>query len=165
MSKVVELELLRSVRIASPCSMRWEDMNGDGRTRHCEQCGLHVHDISNMSESEAEAFLRSAIGAGRVCASLFRRADGTILTKDCPIGLRAARERAGRVLARAAAVIGLIVTAAVLAAKGEKNAMGRARIAQLQPFKLVYERFNPPAPTRLMGDICIPIPPRTPTPK
>ncbi|HVR40948.1 MAG TPA: carboxypeptidase-like regulatory domain-containing protein, partial [Thermoanaerobaculia bacterium] len=36
---------------------------------------------------------------GRVCARLYRRADGTVLTRDCPTGLRALRRRASRVAA------------------------------------------------------------------
>jgi hypothetical protein len=30
---------------------------------------------------------------GKLCIRLFRRADGTVLTKDCPIGLQALRKR------------------------------------------------------------------------
>ena len=90
--------LLDSISIASPCSADWNQMAGDARSRFCAACKLHVHDLSAMTATEATALLRTA-GQGRVCVRLFRRADGTVLTRDCPVGLRqklrAAWARAG----------------------------------------------------------------------
>jgi hypothetical protein len=92
--------LLDRVVIASPCSADWHSMTGDDKRRFCAQCRLHVHDLSAMTGAEAERLLRRA-GEGRVCVRLFRRADGTVLTKDCPVGFRA---RVRRAWARAAAL-------------------------------------------------------------
>jgi len=97
----VQKELLDRLRIASPCSVGWERMSGDDRVRFCDQCNLHVYNISAMTSEQAAALIAGA--QGRVCARLYRRADGTILTRDCPVGLRALRrrisKRAGAVLA------------------------------------------------------------------
>jgi hypothetical protein len=92
--------LLDRVSIASPCSADWQSMTGDDKRRFCAQCRLHVHDLSAMTTAEAEQLLRRA-GEGRVCVRLFRRADGTVLTKDCPVGFRA---RVRRAWARAVAL-------------------------------------------------------------
>jgi hypothetical protein len=83
------------LRIASPCPASWEKMTGDDRVRFCDQCNLHVYNISEMTRKQAEALIAKT--EGRICAKLHRRADGTVLTKDCPVGLRAIRRRVSRV--------------------------------------------------------------------
>ena len=92
------------LRIATPCPISWEQMTGDNRVRHCDHCDLNVYNISELSRIEAEALIAST--EGRLCARLFRRADGTVLTKDCPVGLRAVRMRLSK---RAAAMFAAIV--------------------------------------------------------
>ena len=159
------LELLGQVRIASPCPMKWEEMErtGDDAVRHCGACRLSVHNLSDMSPERAEAFLREHVGsAGRVCAAFFRRADGTILTRDCPVGLRAARQRAHRVAARIAAMIGLALTGGLLFGS-QRSEGAAARVRSLQPFARISEWISPtpppPPPTRLIrGEVCVPAP-------
>ena len=99
------------LRIATPCPISWEQMTGDSRVRFCGHCQLNVYNISELSRIEAEALIVST--EGRICARLYRRGDGTILTKDCPVGLRALRIRVSK---RAAAVFAAIasISAAVL---------------------------------------------------
>ena len=75
---------LNSVRIASPCSADWNKMYGSERKRYCSECKLNVYNLSDMSQREAENFLINS--EGRVCLRVFRRKDGTVLTKDCPVG-------------------------------------------------------------------------------
>ena len=90
---------LAKLQIASPCSASWDEMRGDDRVRFCDHCQKNVFNISAMTEREAERLIEAT--EGNLCARLFRRADGTILTEDCPVGLAAARKR----VARAAAVV------------------------------------------------------------
>jgi hypothetical protein len=82
---------LDQINIASPCPMQWEELAGDERKRFCAQCGLNVYNISAMTKAEAESFIANA--EGRICAKLYRRADGAIMTRDCPVGLRAVRKK------------------------------------------------------------------------
>ena len=77
------------LRIASPCSVSWDSMEGDARKRHCGQCKLDVYNISEMTRAEIQDLLRGA--KGRTCIQLFRRHDGTVLTRDCPARLRRIR--------------------------------------------------------------------------
>jgi hypothetical protein len=86
---------LERARVASPCQVSWDSMTGDDKVRFCQQCQLHVYNIAEMTRGQAEALM--ARTEGRICARLYRRADGTILTKDCPVGLRAFRRRVGRI--------------------------------------------------------------------
>jgi hypothetical protein len=81
--------MLDNVQVAKPCSADWGKMPGDARVRHCCECQLGVYNLSEMTRPEAEAFLRKA--TGRVCIRIYRRADGTVITRDCPKGLAAVR--------------------------------------------------------------------------
>jgi len=73
---------LEDVRIASPCKASWRKMKGDDRVRNCAKCSLNVYNISEMTREEAaELITRSE---GRLCIRLWRRRDGTVITKDCP---------------------------------------------------------------------------------
>ncbi|HEV2864728.1 MAG TPA: hypothetical protein VGX48_27260 [Pyrinomonadaceae bacterium] len=86
---------LDHVRVAAPCPADWDRMVGDDRARFCNQCSLHVYNLSGMTRREAETFVSNA--EGRVCVRYYRRRDGTILTKNCPVGLRAIRQKVSRV--------------------------------------------------------------------
>src|SRR5688572_18299741 len=101
MGKTVSLGLLDSIQIASPCTASWEAMTGDDRSRFCSECRLSVYNIAAMTREEAEALIVEK--EGRLCARIYRRADGTVLTRDCPVGLRAVRAKMVAGLTRLAA--------------------------------------------------------------
>ena len=82
---------LDNVRIASPCNADWDAMSGNERARFCGQCNLNVYNLSSMTKAEAEQLIGAT--EGRLCVRYFKRADGSILTRDCPVGLRAFRRR------------------------------------------------------------------------
>jgi hypothetical protein len=101
--------------LASPCDVPWSTMVGNDRVRHCAACAKDVHNLSSMTEAEVQAFFdvatTNAVVAGTPlpCVAFYERADGTILTQDCPVGVR--RRRLRNLLATAmglgaAAVIG-----------------------------------------------------------
>jgi hypothetical protein len=91
------------VRIASPCNEKWEDMTGDERTRHCARCQMNVFNVKEMTEVEVRALFMKA--EGRVCGRVFRRPDGTVLTKDCPTGLAAVRRKVAVAVMMAVALV------------------------------------------------------------
>ena len=86
---------LSSIRIASPCPADWNKMVGNERVRHCAECNLNVYNLSAMTERQTRQLLEGNSGK-RVCLRLYRRADGTIITQDCPWGFRALKRRATR---------------------------------------------------------------------
>jgi hypothetical protein len=96
---------LDHLKIADPCSADWEQMIGNERVRFCGKCNLNVYNLSAMTRTEAERLVSQT--EGRLCARFYRRADGTILTQNCPVGLQAVKKRVSR-MARAgiSAVIG-----------------------------------------------------------
>jgi len=71
-------------------------MTGDDRTRHCAECNLNVYNFAAMTGFEIAELLANRQGR-RVCARIYRRADGTMITQDCPKGLRAVIRRVSRV--------------------------------------------------------------------
>ena len=97
------LRLLDQAHIAKPCPASWDDMSGDDRSRHCSMCRLKVYNLSDMSDSEAEELLRER--TGRLCVRYYLRPDGKVMTKDCPRGLRAFRQRLAKQYVLAASMV------------------------------------------------------------
>ena len=86
---------LSSIRIASPCPADWEKMVGDERMRHCAECNLNVYNLSAMTERQVQTLIAERSGQ-RLCTRFYRRADGTVLTQDCPWSFRAMKRKAAR---------------------------------------------------------------------
>lgn len=123
---------LDHVRIAAPCPADWERMVGDERARYCGQCNLHVYNLSGMTKRQAESLIVNT--EGRLCVRFFRRADGTLLTRNCPVGLRAIKRRVSRTL----------------------NAALSAVLAFFAGFGLV-QSFKPTRETHTMGTMSLPV--------
>ncbi len=107
--------LLDDIQVASPCPALWSDMVGSDTVRFCASCQKNVFNLSGMRRDEALDLLRAT--EGRVCVRFYRRADGTVLTEDCPVGVAAVLRRAKR-MTLAAAAVSLGAVAAVLAVLG-----------------------------------------------
>ena len=95
---------LDHVKVAAPCPANWDQMMGSERVRFCGQCSLNVYNLSSMTKAQAEHLIAST--EGRLCVRFYRRRDGSIITKDCPVGLRAIGRRASYL---AKAVVSLIL--------------------------------------------------------
>lgn len=100
---------LDNLMIAAPCPAEWEKMAGDERVRFCGECRLNVYNVSDLSRAAAERLLREK--EGKLCVRFFRRADGTILTQNCPVGLRRAKRAVERMVSAVAAMFGVVVGA------------------------------------------------------
>ena len=94
---------LDNISVASPCPANWDAMFGDDRKRFCGDCKLHVYNLSDMTRTAAENLIQNS--EGRLCVRFFRRADGTILTKNCPVGWQAVKRRVSRVATTAFSMI------------------------------------------------------------
>lgn len=82
---------LEKIKIAAPCKAEWKWMYGDDRVRFCGQCSQNVYNLSAMTREQAEALI--VRNEGRLCIRFYRRADGTILTKNCSVGLQAIKDK------------------------------------------------------------------------
>ena len=122
-----------SLRVASPCPKAWDDMIGDDRVRFCDECSLNVYNLSELTAAETQNLISSS--GGKLCGRMFRRADGKVLTKDCPVGLRAFRKRISRRAAAAfATVLGLSATvfAQQPSGKDKDNCQPQIRLTKTQ---------------------------------
>lgn len=143
---------LDHVRVAAPCTVDWDQMIGSERMRFCGQCSLNVYNLSGMTRSEAEHLI--ARNEGRLCVRFYRRRDGSIITKDCPVGLRAIRRRVSYVArAMGSMVLGLFAGLGVheaftsIAPFRPERTMGvmarnidsRPRVGELEPMPLVVK--------------------------
>lgn len=129
---------LNHVRIAAPCPADWDQMIGSERVRFCGQCSLNVYNLSGMTRSDAESLIAGT--EGRLCIRFYRRSDGSIITRDCPVGLRAIRRRVSYIAkAISSMVLGLFAGLGVHGA-----------FSSIVPF----------APQRTMGVMAAPLAPR-----
>lgn len=138
---------INSLRIASPCPVGWERMTGDNRKRFCGLCSLNVYNISEMNAPEVEALVWTS--EGRVCARMYRRADGTVITRDCPVGLSAYRKKVSRFAgATLAMILGLFSAGYGQSQESkEKKVVIAAELNILKKAGLKSE-------TRLSGTLC-----------
>jgi len=138
--------VLDHVRIAKPCSSSWADMTGDNRVRFCAQCKLNVYNLSDMTRGQAERLIHE--NQGRLCVQYYMRHDGTIITKDCPVGWQRMKQGLLRLAYAFAAVVAL--TAVAL---GWHGASGNrfSLLRHIEPFASIVERFRPSPPIQLWG--------------
>jgi hypothetical protein len=147
---------LNRVRVAAPCKADWDQMIGNERVRFCSQCSLNVFNLSSMNRSEAESLI--ARTEGRLCVRFYRRSDGSIITKDCPVGLRAIRRRLSYAAkAISSAVIGLLAGLGVYGAK--------SIVVSFRPQRTMgsmVREIDPPDELLIQGNMVRPAETRTP---
>jgi hypothetical protein len=144
---------LDHVTVAAPCSADWNEMAGDEQVRFCSQCSLNVYNLSSMSTREAESLI--ARTEGRLCVRFYRRSDGTILTNNCPVGLRAIRRRLSRITtAIISAVLSFFAGLGIYAGLSEKDSAQLGTTTGVlisdSPQQPVPPVISPP-PTEVMG--------------
>ena len=74
------LNILDELIITSPCPIRWEEIGGSGRARHCHVCQKNVFDVIEMTSAEAVSILADA--EALPCVRLCHGSDGR-LRKRC----------------------------------------------------------------------------------
>jgi hypothetical protein len=111
-------------------------MHGDDRVRFCSRCSLHVYNLSALTRDAAEALVNEK--EGRLCTRFYRRADGAVLTADCPHGRW--RRPAIRLLA-CAGLLSVLTTGVLLGGPCETSARrGRSNHSALVK---LFQRFLP----------------------
>lgn len=93
---------LDNVMIAAPCNIGWDNMVGDDRVRLCAGCDKNVYNTSLMTKAEIKELI--SVDDNDSCLRIYRRADGTMITEDCPVGLRRVRDAWRRVAKVAASI-------------------------------------------------------------
>jgi hypothetical protein len=111
---------LDRIKIASPCTADWRFMLGNNEVRYCGQCNKNVYNLSAMTRGQAETLIRRM--EGRLCVRYYMRRDGTIINSDCPVGLRAFKQRVSRITT---AIFALLIS--VFANIGLLSLIGKGR--------------------------------------
>ncbi len=137
---------LETIRIANPCNAAWDDMDGTERMRFCHLCQKTVYNLSAMTREQAEKLIRQK--EGKACVRLYKRRDGTVMTSDCPVGLRAVRRRMAVLVGGAAAcLLALVASAAAFA--------GLTYFSRVSRGNPILNIFRPDPPDCIMGGIGI----------
>jgi hypothetical protein len=101
-------------------------MIGDERVRHCAECDRNVYNLSQMTTREIERLIAASQGQ-RLCGRLYRRADGTMLTRNCPVGFRSVVKRVSRF---AGAALSAALSVSPVAAQSQRSS---ASLTQIDP--------------------------------
>lgn len=136
-------------------------MSGDDRVRHCAKCQTKVFNLLGLSRVEVDALLSNS--GAPVCARLFQRKDGMVMTRDCPTGLRRARLMMGAALSTAVALL-FVAFVRTPASCGDSRGGLRARVAEVEnqlrdvPVVGAVLEFIDPAVRPVMGKVVRPTP-------
>ena len=152
------IALPAKIQVASPCHARWEDMRGDERARFCGHCQKNVYNLSALTKKEAAALIQAK--EGRLCIRFYQRADGTLLTADCPIGLGHAWKRVRKLLATGAALILFTLINVAALGRSEKPSQPRSRfLSDVTAAKdLIKQKLGLNPPTCVLGMKAMPLP-------
>ncbi|MEO6951527.1 MAG: hypothetical protein ABI321_06930 [Polyangia bacterium] len=151
-----QLPVLDNLHIAAPCKADWDRMAGDARARFCGSCEKNVYNLSDMTRAEAEALLVEK--EGKLCVRYFQRADGTILTADCPTGVATRRRKRRVVAATFSAVSAVAAAAGVFGARSQRFVtigapMPPPHVAPVEPTPQAdVSPVKPTQPEMLMGE-------------
>lgn len=130
--------MLNDLQIASPCSVPWSTMGetASEAVRFCGQCSKNVYDISKLSTDEAALLLQQGAASGSLpCMQLYRRFDGTVITDDCPVGLRRIRDTWRRVKSVAAGAAAFFLVGLPSAAQNKDLPVVKGKVAAPNQFK------------------------------
>lgn len=142
------LQILRDIKVDSPCAESWESMNGDHVVRFCDICRHRVHNLSEMTPRQAAAVLQTA--EGRICIRYETTPDGSIKTRGRMAPIRELTAGAVRAIASMAAVIGLTTCV------GGCNATEKRATAATSKPAVVRDR----SPQSTIGVAAFPLPPK-----
>ncbi len=166
-------EWLNKIRIAKPCPASWDEMSGNDRVRFCAHCQKNVFNLSTMGADDAAVLVREK--EGKLCARMYLRVDGTLLTNDCPVGIAKYRRNVAMSLSSAAAVMLFVAGCAFGTSSGRRSvAELRAKITYsvettVARVKTLLGYPTPPPPIRVLGEVAVgkigpmPPPPQTGT--
>jgi hypothetical protein len=78
-----------AIQSATRCQQEWANMGGNECVRFCNTCHKNVYNVGAMKPEEAEELILRHERGARI--RLHQRADGTLLTSDCPVGIAQSR--------------------------------------------------------------------------
>lgn len=150
---------LSQLRVAKPCSALWSEMKGDDQRRFCASCKKNVYNVAGMTEREVKDLIANS--EVLPCLRLARRADGTVITRDCPVGVRGMVRRIALAVAGCLAFGFTFATATIAREKRESPEDNLANKLRDKPVigPIVDKLY--PSPTYIVGEIAPTLTPTT----
>lgn len=155
----------QDIEIPEPCHADWDAMRPEDRGRYCFECRKKVHDLSSMTEDEAEQFL-ARTACEDVCISYEHDDEGTLVfrtpaPRPAPL-VPLARLRRPRSVAAAVAGMGMAAALAACAPHGDgPPRQYEAEAAALQmPADIIPHGNAPeatPVPPQVEDEPCDPV--------
>jgi hypothetical protein len=128
-------------------------MQGDERVRFCGQCQKNVYNFAEMTRGEITQLIQEK--EGHLCGRMYRRSDGTLLTSDCPVGLRAVRQRLIRATCGVAATMLALIGGMVWGRGWTKTPSTGVNIVDDGPLSQFTRWVEPRRRVFLTGEICV----------
>lgn len=139
--------------IANPCHEDWDAMDPRARGRFCQSCAKDVHDLAEMTETEAKSVLAAHAGQ-RICVRYNLDVDGSVRFRSevlplvalagLALAACAPHDRAPDPVHRNGAMI--------------EHLAGRTEVEE-RPVMGEAPMIEPPPPVQKMGKIAAPSPP------
>lgn len=145
---------LQKLRTAKPCDARWDQMAGDGRCRFCQQCGKNVYNVAGLSGREVKELVEGS--EETPCMRIARRADGTVITRDCPVGVAAVVKRMS--FAALGGAVLLVLSGYVWMMGGRPDSERKSLVDNLRDKPVIgpiIEQVSP-SPAYVVGEIAVP---------
>jgi hypothetical protein len=145
--------IINNLKIASPCPMMWSDMQRtpEEAIRFYGDYRKNVYDVSKMSARETALIVQKAeISGASTCMQLYQRADGTIITDDCPVGLRRIRDGFRKLRSAAATFVVFLCAQSVFAQGKDSSAQSKTIETRGRVAVPIGGKIAPP-PTLLGG--------------
>lgn len=131
---------MAKLKVASPCPMLWDrlDKTEERGVRFCRECRKNVYNLIEISEADLNNLLTGATAGDSLCLRLYQRADGTVITNDCPVGLKKVREFWQRMKTGAVASLAFLIssTPAALGQNKDGSATCKSKTSKSTSFKL-----------------------------
>lgn len=150
----------QDIDIPEPCHADWDTMRPEARGRFCFDCKKKVHDLSAMTEREAEAFLERT-ECEDVCISFEHEPDGAMVFREPAPVVPLSRLLRPRRVAAAVAGVGVAAALAACAPHGEPLQIREAEVVAFESPAVVIPHetastAEPPPPTPVADEPCDP---------
>lgn len=93
------------LKIASPCHENFDNMQGAGAKRFCDSCSKHVTNLSDMTQNDADKFLRESAGTSVCVRYQIDRSGEVVFGRPAPDRVQRQIHGARKMLAAAALVM------------------------------------------------------------
>lgn len=127
----VEFHPVDSKKLAQACAWRWDDEHSKDRFRYCANCQTQVYNFAGLELPEAEALVFKR--ENKRNPTLYKRADGKFMTRDCPVQVSRKKRIVLFSIAGASVFLVFVTLAIVVLSHPTKNLNSTVEVIEPQP--------------------------------